>query len=141
MNELISERAVIDDVVSRLKELLSESFCCEVPLLGRCVDLVFIKRKSLTSIEFKLTNWRRALSQAKDHRLGVDFAYVCMPEREVTKEMKFEFKQAGVGLFFYQQGEDWPFKEIVKAPKSKEVWSVARTNVLEYLQERRTNGL
>ena len=140
MNEIISERAVVEDVVFRLKEILSENFCCEVPLLGRCVDLVFMKKKSLTSIEFKLTNWRRAIKQARDHRLGVDFAYVCMPEREVTEEMRFEFEQAGVGLFFYQKNGEWPFKVVVKAPQSKEVWSTARIKVLEYLQERNMGG-
>jgi hypothetical protein len=139
MPQILSERDVIDDVVSRLREALSEDFCCEVPLLGRYVDMIILQKNALTSIEFKLSNWRRAIMQARDHRLGVDFAYVCMPEREVTKEMKLEFKQAGVGLYFYQQRGHWPFKEVVKAPKSKEVWSVARTNVLEYLQERKTD--
>lgn len=134
MPEIRDERSLVIDAFNRLKKESIQFVCCEVPLLGRCIDLAFMVEESLFSVEFKLHNWRKAIQQARDHRLGADFAYICMPEREVTSQMRDEFNEAGVGLMFYKKSKGWPFKEIIKAPKSKETWSVARSDLTEYIQ-------
>jgi len=108
--------------------------CREVSLLGRCVDLAFIQQKRLVTVEFKLRNWRKALSQAVDHLLAADHAYVCMPRRVVSDVMREEFSKVGVGLFFYRGRGDWPFETVIEAPKSMETWSVARSLLLERIR-------
>lgn len=106
---------------------------CEVPLLGRSVDLVYIIGGKIFAIEFKLKDWRRAVNQSRDHLLGADFAYICMPERKVTEEMRQELESYGIGLIFFKKDGRWPFKEVINAKPSDEIWSVARTRTLDYV--------
>lgn len=105
----------------------------EVPLLGRSVDLAYIFRGKIFAIEFKLKNWRRAIDQSRDHLLGADFAYICMPERKVTDEMRQELESYGIGLVFFKKDGRWPFKEVISARPSDEIWSVARMRTFEYV--------
>lgn len=130
------ERSLVVAAFERLKNESIKFICCEVPLLGRCIDLAYIKGRSLISIEFKLSDWRRAINQARDHRLGADFSYICMPKREITDKMKEEFEKAGVGLVFFQENNGWPFEMAIKAPRSNETWSVARSNLSAYIREK-----
>jgi len=108
--------------------------CREVSLLGRCIDLAFVQQKRLITVEFKLRDWRKALSQAVDHLLGADHAYVCMPKRKVSDTMREEFCRVGVGLFFYRARGDWPFEIVIEAPKSNETWSAARSLLLHRIR-------
>ena len=106
----------------------------EVPLLGRMVDLVYIIEGSVVTIEFKLHDWRRAIVQARDHLLGADYAYICMPKRKITDRLKRELESTGVGLAFYREKDEWPFEIAVSAPRSKETWSIARAMLVEYVE-------
>lgn len=110
----------------------------EAPLLGRSIDLVFLKDECVYSVEFKLHDWRRAYKQARDHQLGADYAYVCLPGKRVTDEMKAVAKQEGLGLFsFVEHGEDnWPFKTVVEAARSTTQWPVARERLIEGMKGR-----
>jgi hypothetical protein len=116
-----------------LKTQRHVSLCRDVPLLGRCIDLVYIDRQIVTSVEFKLTDWRRALLQARDHRLAVDYSYVCMPSRTITDRISQETTAAGVGLVFPSRRPGWPFETVIEAPASCEVWSTARIGLIEYV--------
>lgn len=117
----------------RLERIPGVSVCCHVPILGRCVDLVYVVGDQVMTVEFKLHAWRRAIEQARDHRLAADRAYVCMPRRKVSDEFRAELCDAGVGLFFYAEGDDWPFETVVEAPESEDSWPVARSDVLNYV--------
>ncbi len=49
----------------------------EVPYLSRSIDMILITGDNdIFSIEFKLTNWRKAIRQAADHKNGTDKAYI-----------------------------------------------------------------
>jgi len=109
------------------------SVCCGVPLLGRCVDLVYVEDGRVTTIEFKLRDWRRALRQARDHLLAADYAYICMPKRTLAKEFQDELHRTRVGLAFFSEDGQWPFRIIVQAPKSFETWNSAKKRVVEYV--------
>jgi hypothetical protein len=106
---------------------------CQVPLLGRCVDLVYITKGKLISVEFKIHDWRKALLQAKDHKLGSDYAYVCMPSRTITDKLRSSMKNTRIGLYFLCEQGDWPFKEVIKASKSQDTWSFAREDMYNYV--------
>jgi hypothetical protein len=88
--------------------------------------LAYVRRQEITAVEFKLHNWRRALAQARDHRLGADYAYVCMPTRPVSEQMRSEFKRLGIGLFWFTSEGSWPFETMLAAPRSEEAVEVIR---------------
>lgn len=109
----------------------------EVPILGRYADLVYLQGKSIFSIEFKLSNWKRALIQARDHQLAVNYAYVCFPREFVTREVSKQARSFGIGvLYFDQENKHWPFKVSIKASKSNSILSPVRDKVLDHLLRR-----
>ena len=129
-----NEYELVCDSYSRIIKEGDSLACMEAPTLGRAIDLVLYRGRSLTSIEFKLKDWKRALKQARDHRLVADYAYVCMPSKSLTSEIEKGFKDAGVGLFFYVSKGKCPFKEVIPAPKSSEVWNAARKRLIAYIK-------
>jgi len=128
-----TEREILISAYKRIKKRSTIDACCDAPLLGRCADLVYIAKNKLFSVEFKLKDWKKAIKQARDHRLGADYAYICMPERKVSVEMREEIRRSGLGLIFYRKQGRWPFKEIIKAPKSIDTWKIAYINLRRYV--------
>ena len=128
-----TELALVSEASRRLVRWRTLYVCCHAPLLGRCVDLAYISGNMLLTVEFKLRDWRRGLIQARDHRLATDYAYICMPERNVSQQMLDELDKTGVGLLFFREKGDWPFETIKGAPKSTEVWRAARSELWDYI--------
>jgi len=106
----------------------------EAALLGRSVDLALYFGKALWTVEFKKRDWRRALEQARDHLLGTDFAYVCLAEMTPSKACLEAARKARVGILRIRNGSGWPFEIVMKAPRSVEVWGVARARLIEQLK-------
>jgi hypothetical protein len=133
-----SEQNLIDAALGRLVSLGIEAYE-GVPCLSRCIDLVVLLNDDLVAIEFKLKDWKRALDQARDHRLAVDRAYVCLPPRKVSAEMEQAFVEAEVGLLLLcdDEAEEWPFREMVPAPDSDVKWSIAEQWLTEVIHARR----
>lgn len=109
----------------------------EVPMLGRSIDLVLLKKNKIISIEFKMNDWKRAVKQAKDYQLASDYVYICMPRRKTSDALIKTLKTNGIGLLFPQLDSEWPFEEIVKAKVSQRKWRVAHKNLKTYLHENR----
>lgn len=109
---------------NQLKNLnIYKEVILEVPFLSRCIDMVLITNDSkVISIEFKLNKWRDAIEQAKDHKQGADESYICLPKRKLTKKLKSELEENGIGLFFYEPEYQNPLKEIIPAQYSKSRW-------------------
>lgn len=105
----------------------------EVPLLGHSIDLVYLWGEHLCSVEFKLSNWRRALQQAIAHQLGADYAFICLPERSIPNEMETLLNEHGVGLLFFQPDGPTPWREMLPARASSRTWNPARVKVLTVL--------
>lgn len=137
-----AEALLLQDAFRRLRRLNQVIVCRDVPLLGRCVDLVFIQDGALVTVEFKMRDWRRAIKQARDHQLGSDYAYICMPKRKAASPMLELLAETGVGLFFYSATGRWPFEIAVSARKSADTWAQARQNTTTYVlsRSRCTNG-
>lgn len=108
----------------------------EVPFLSRCIDMVIINQNEIISIEFKIGNWKKAIKQAKDHSLGADKAYICLPPRKkISDELREELAKNGIGLYFYRETE-YPLEEIIPAGSSKLKWDVPGQWLLDALQTR-----
>lgn len=135
------EAAIVRSAFDRLTSREDVKVACNVPMLGRCADMVYMKGRSVFSIEFKLRDWRRAIKQARDHRLAADYVYVCMPRRANVDAILPEARAAGVGFMFYDDEATWPFEVVEKAPRSEETWSVAHSQLREYLHARNGSWL
>lgn len=130
---MVTERTLQFDSLERIRNIASISVKHEVPLLGRIVDLVYLQNGRVFTVEFKMRDWRRAIMQAKDHLLGADYSYICMPKRKISKNFKAELKKAKIGLVFHKEVGDWPFEVMIEAPQSNDTWEVARNDIIKYL--------
>lgn len=101
--------------------------------MGRSVDLAYLEGDSVCTVEFKRADWRRALNQARDHLLGADFAYVCLPERSPSEAFVKAAQESGIGILRFRHDLAWPFEVICEAKRSPETWVVARDRVIRQL--------
>ena len=78
-----------------------------------------VPRAKIVSIEFKLTNWRKALKQAFGHRAFADEAFVIMPagKRALLSKRVDRFAEFGVSVGVYDAASD--YLEILHRAKSK----------------------
>lgn len=103
----------------------------EVPFLSRCIDLVLLdKANHIISIEFKVNKWRHAIEQACDHRLGADYAYICLPKRHITDTLLDELKKHSIGLMIYDPQNKALVKKVVQAPGNVDSIPAFRTMLL-----------
>ncbi len=91
----------------------------EVPFLSRCIDLVMIDLDGeIISVEFKVNDWRHAIEQAKNHKLGSDKAYICIPKRTITEALSEAISKAGIGLLFYDCNSSKSIYEVIPPPRN-----------------------
>ncbi len=128
-----TEQAYVLDAYKRLRREGVPSLW-EAPIMGRSVDLVYLDDRDLITIEFKLTNWRKGLRQARDHQIGADFAYLCIPNREPSEALRAAANEAGIGLLRFSEGLGWPFEVIQHALRSTLTWPVIRDQLLGRLR-------
>ncbi|MDF2591366.1 MAG: hypothetical protein K0S75_832 [Clostridia bacterium] len=122
----MTETEMMLDCYNKLQsnELYKE-IVLEVPYLSRCIDMVLVDQNNeILSIEFKLKDWRKAIAQAKDHRLGADRAYICLPKpyKEVSKLLIQEVENQGIGLLLYDNESEYPFIEVVPSKSLNDRW-------------------
>mgnify|MGYP005846712841 CR=1 FL=1 len=128
-----SEQAYAMDALKRLRRLKVK---CrrEAAILGRSADLVFLREGEVCSVEMKLHDWKRALAQARDHKLAVDRAYVCLPGKRVTQTMLEHAEAMGVGFLIYNDSDDWPFRVGQDAPSESVLSPTVRERILKSLR-------
>ena len=108
----------------------------EVPFLSRCIDVILINEyDEIISIEFKVSKWRHAIEQAKNHKLGADKAYICLPERNISEVLKEAVVDAGIGLFLFDSSKADVIYEAIPAPSQKENIPVFRNILLETINK------
>lgn len=106
-----TERHMVDRALAYLSSL-GLAFATEVPFLHRSIDLVFETIDgSLVAVEFKKSDWRRALEQAYDHRLGTDTAYISFPAERISEGLLRSAEEIGVGVFAWTP--DLPLEEVL----------------------------
>lgn len=104
----------------------------EVPFLSRCIDVVLINEDNeIISIEFKISKWRHAIEQAKNHKLGADKAYICLPKRNISRILNQAVMDAGVGLLLFDSSNEQIIYEAVPAPSKRENIPIFRNILLE----------
>jgi len=71
----------------------------EVPLMSRRIDIVALDSAGrVLAVELKLTDWRKAVAQAVEHRIACDGVAVCMPRTSVPSAAFEVMDQEGVAF-------------------------------------------
>jgi hypothetical protein len=112
----VTEAEMVYDCFNKLKtDHQYKEIVLEVPYLSRCIDMVLVDDEyKIISIEFKLRDWRKAIQQAKDHKLGSDKAYICLPRpKKVSNQLMEECKKNNIGIYFYNKDDEHPLEEVV----------------------------
>jgi hypothetical protein len=128
-----TEQAYVRDAYKRLR-IKGVPSLWEAAIMGRSADLVYLEENHLVSVEFKLKDWRRGLRQARDHQIGADFAYLCIPHWEPTEALRTAASDVGVGLLGFREGLDWPFEIVQPALRSTLTWPVIRLQLFGRLK-------
>jgi len=130
------ERSEYAYVLSAYKRLRKQGIPTlrEAPLMGRSIDLLYLSGSHLISVEFKLKDWRQGLCQARDHQIGSDYAYLCLTYIP-TEAVRKAARDAGIGVFLFDEDNSCPFKKIQPAPRSKLTWPIMRNRLCEMLMD------
>lgn len=110
----------------------------EVPVFSRSVDLVTLNvyEGSLSAIEFKLHDWKRAIQQVSTLSLCFDYLFICLPAPSCIKTVS-KIKNAcitnGIGLLLYNESLDL-FELKCEAKKSDSIWIIQKNQVKKYLE-------
>lgn len=131
----------------QLEEILRDSFCeyrrgttniiaiKEVPVFTRSVDLVEYNKKTdeLTAIEFKISDWKRALNQLKKVDTCFDYLVLCVPRPKTGKcreKIEIECAARGVGLYYWFNNS---FCHVCVEKNTREIWNIQKHHIIEYL--------
>ncbi len=119
-----------------------KTFAVEVPFFSRSIDLVFTDSDGkYSAIEFKLKNWKQAITQAKCYMLGAEFTFICIPLNIYNKKIEKEIldSECGLILFDVKNGKFEIIKEFEQKTKkgrfliSKGFQYACENNNYEYL--------
>ena len=89
----------------------------EVPFLSRCIDIVFLNiDNQLITFELKIKDWRRAIKQALNHKLGADYSYICILKRKLTPGLQSNIESAKIGLVMFDNEAEIPIEVVLPAP-------------------------
>lgn len=135
-----SEADLRDRYIGFLKNESDIQPYTEVPVFCRSVDLVLQdnKEESLTAIEFKLHDWKRAIYQVQGVGLCFDFLCICLPKpKTVIGEQNIinACKNSGIGLIFYNDLSD-EFETMLYGIRVPSVWKAQRDMIIESLEEK-----
>ena len=121
----MTEQEMVNAVAGRLRNAGTVA-AIGVPFMARCIDLVLFRDDEIHAIEFKLKDWRRGIGQARDHLLGADYAYVCLPTREPSEALLAACEESGVGLLMFDPEGTEPFQQQASGARSEEIWGPGR---------------
>ena len=84
-------------------------------------DIVAFKNGLVTAVELKITDWKKAIIQAKNYQLGADYVYVAFPLMKtynILRKAEFIFKKNGIGLLIVNEKSS-KVSMIIEAKRSK----------------------
>lgn len=72
----------------------------EVPIQRKVADLYCVNNRDghCATVEGKLRDWGRALSQAQVHQLGADYSYIALPPASISGETCSRARKFGIGI-------------------------------------------
>lgn len=114
-------------------------FYKEVPVFSRSVDLVQynIVTDTITAIEFKIKDWKRAIQQLNNVEACFDYLVLCIPKPKTQKCINNIISvcyEKGIGLCCWESSSN-VFSYECAPKKINEIWNVQRKRIISYLNE------
>ena len=139
-------------MIEGLEEILRDNYCSfrrshgkkkiyiEVPVFSRSVDLVEFDSHSrkITAVEFKISDWKRAIRQLSDISICFDYLILCVPKPKTDKcieSIKNACLEKGMGLILWDQSDN-SFMRICEPAEVTDIWKEPKRKILKYLKER-----
>lgn len=120
--------------------VLNEEFDAyqEVPVFCRSVDLVLQDKyeNSITAIEFKLFDWKRAIKQIEIIKICFDYFCICLPKPKTLKgELSVieSCENNQIGLIWYDIVNN-SFEKKLTFPRSELIWDAQKKQIISYLE-------
>ncbi len=108
--------------------------------IGYCrADIVAFKDETVTAVELKLQNWKRAIIQAKNYQLGADYVYIAFPlmkSYSILRKAEFNLKSNGIGFLIINDKTSKVCK-IIEARKSNRKIGTMTLNVINKIHYKR----
>ena len=90
--------------------------------IGFCrADLLAFKKDEVVAVELKLKDWKKAIVQAKNYRLAVDYVYLVVPlfrVYNILRKAEHILKKEGIGLLIVKE-TNCEVCKIIDAKQSK----------------------
>lgn len=107
----------------------------EARLFSRKIDVVAKRRNQVVTVELKLHDWKRAISQAYLNQRVSDYSFVALPEplwNRIDRKIYSVSVAYGIGLL----SVDGVAQQIMRAEHSKRIQPHLRKSFLKDLQRR-----
>jgi len=108
--------------------------------IGFCrADLVAFKKDKTAAVELKLSDWKKAIAQAKNYQLGADYVYIAFPllkSYNVLRKAEHILKKEGIGLLIVKE-KNCEVKKIIDAKVSKK--KICSITIQEFKRNQRRN--
>ncbi len=89
--------------------------------IGFCrADIVAFKDEKASAVELKISDWKKAIIQAKNYQLGCDYVYLAFPMLRVyniLRKAEFLLKKEGIGLLAINE-KTCEVRKIINAKRS-----------------------
>ncbi len=115
---------------------------CEVPVFCRSVDLVKYNKlkNTVSAIEFKTKNWKRAVEQVMSTAISFDYVEICIrkPKTKKAQDTIIEYcSKMGIGVYFFLVN-DFKFEHAVLPQKVDTIWNVQKCQVIDFIMKGET---
>ncbi len=118
----ISEIELTKKVKTKLNSLFDNfEIYEEVGLFNRNIDMLLLSNQTISSIEFKINDWKKAIEQIDDYMLVSDYGYLCMPQRKISEKLTKILNEKGIGLLLYNHIDDNVTEEISPKISNKKI--------------------
>jgi len=107
----------------------------EARLFSRKIDVVARRHNQVVTVELKLHDWKRAMSQAYLNQRVSDYSFVALPEplwNRIDRKIYSMSVAYGIGLL----SVDGVARQIMRAERSRRIQPYLRKNFLKELQRR-----
>lgn len=122
------------DMVSVIGRLLVEKgyqVYREVAYYGRRIDVLAVREDQFWAYEAKLTQWRRAVEQARWHVTAVDYSSVVLPLPLAERLELHPFRRQEIGLIGLAENQ---WVTLVKPVTSSLMWGPAKAQLFRTVQ-------
>ena len=105
--------------------------------IGFCrADIVAFKNDEITAVELKMSDWKKAIAQAKNYQLGCNYVYLAFPLLKVyniLRKAEYYLKKEGIGLLVINEKNSRVGKIIHAKHSKKQMGAVSLEKINKYL--------